>query len=236
MQRALHIIIPVKDSIETAQKAIEQVCRYAPENARLTVYNDFSTAENTSLLRQMASEKGFCLVNWEEKTCHPSPNYRLTLIDAQEKALEANADLLITESDVFIKSDTIGRLQEAAAEGTGMVAAVTTDEYGNINFPYLYARKMHGDTISTRKRLSFCCTLLTAELLHKTDFHALDEQKNWYDVSISHKSRRLGLDNLLVLSAPVIHKPHSSRPWKRLKYSNPIKYYWLKLIHHRDKI
>ena len=74
------------------------------------------------------------------------------------------------------------------------------------------------------------------ELLRSFDFERLDPEKNWYDVFISHEAVRLGFRNLLMLGNPVVHKPHSSRPWKQLKYSNPIKYYLMKLLHGRDKI
>ena len=57
-----------------------------------------------------------------------------------------------------------------------------------------------------------------------------------HDVFISHKSIELGFNNYLVTTLPVLHLPHSSRPWKQLKYTNPIKYYWRKLIDKRDKI
>ena len=37
-------------------------------------------------------------------------------------------------------------------------------------------------------------------------------------------------------SLPVLHRPHQSRPWKQLKYKNPLKYYWLKFTKGLDKI
>jgi len=46
----------------------------------------------------------------------------------------------------------------------------------------------------------------------------------------------LGFKNYLMTSLPVLHIPHSSRPWKHLKYTNPLKYYWKKLTEKRDKI
>ena len=116
-----------------------------------------------------------------------------------------------------------------------MVAAVTTDEQGQINFPYEYAQKIKTDGPCT-KRFSFCCTLLTNAFLQAYDFAQLNERKDWYDVYISRKSRQLGFVNILQVTNPVLHKPHSSRPWKQLKYSHPFLYYWNKLIHGRDKI
>ena len=121
-------------------------------------------------------------------------------------------------------------------DGVGMVAAVTVDNEGVVNFPYQYARRLHGDVVNTRKRFSFCCTLLTNRLLQAYDFHLLDPTKAWYDVTISHQSIQLGLHNLLMLNNPVIHRPHSSRPWKQLKYTHPLRYYWQKITKKRDRI
>lgn len=116
-----------------------------------------------------------------------------------------------------------------------MVAAVTTDERGQINFPYEYAQKIQTDG-PCKKRFSFCCTLLTNAFLQAYDFEQLDPTKNWYDVHISHMALELGFENILQFTNPVLHKPHSSRPWKQLKYTHPLLYYWRKWIHGRDKI
>ena len=166
---------------------------------------------------------------------HPSPNYRWVLNTAQREAIEKNQDLVIVESDVIVKEGTISRLQQAISKGVGMVAAVTVNEEGEVNFPYEYARKIQQDGSCT-KRFSFCCTLLTNAFLKAYSFEQLDPTKNWYDVHISHMSRQLGFENILLISNPVLHKPHSSRPWKQLKYKNPLLYYWRKLTQRRDKI
>ena len=230
----LHVIMPVKDSMHTARQAIAALMQAGKVD--LTVYNDFSTAETTAELAEMSQRLGFRLVNWADRTDHPSPNYRLTLQDAQRRALEAGAHLAIVESDVTVRPDTLDRLQAAATDGVGMVAAVTVDEDGRVNFPYLYARRLHGTAVDTAKRLSFCCTLLTNALLQAYSFDQLDPTKQWYDVAISHRSLTLGFRNRLLLDTPVLHQPHSSRPWKKLKYTNPLRYYWQKLTQKRDRI
>lgn len=234
----LHIITPVKDSIDTTRQVIDRVMASRLDLAfDYTIYNDYSSEETTAVLEQLSKEKSFQLVNLNEITKHPSPNYLLVLQMAQQRALEQQAALLIVESDVLVQADTFQRmLQQAQADQAGMVAAVTTDEQGQINFPYLYAKKMKGAVVDTRKRFSFCCTLLTPSFLASFDFHQLNPEKNWYDVFISHQSIRLGFRNYLLLNAPVVHLPHSSRPWKQLKYTHPIKYYWLKLVKGLDKI
>ncbi|MBO4751337.1 MAG: glycosyltransferase family 2 protein [Bacteroidales bacterium] len=230
----LHVIMPVKDSMETARDAIRAVMSL--HDVDFTVYNDFSSEETTAELSAMSSEYGFRLVNWADSTSHPSPNYRLTLQDAQRRAVQEKAHLVIVESDVTVKTDTIERLSSAVVDGVGLVAAVTVDSNGEINFPYLYARKLTGGTVPTSKRLSICCTLVSNEFLGRYSFDALDPDKQWYDVFISHQSLRLGFRNLLMLDNRVLHRPHSSRPWKLLKYTNPLKYYWLKIVNKRDRI
>lgn len=228
-----YIVMPVKDSVDRAEQAIRAIREAGYE---VTVYNDNSTPPNTSRLEQLAERLGFTLVNIGELTPHPSPNYLFVLTHAQAHALQVNAHLLIVESDVVIHTDTIPRMLEQANTGIGMVAAVTTDETGAVIFPYQYARHWRKTIHDTKKRLSFCCTLLTNQLLHAYDFSRLDPSKNWYDVFISHLSVTLGLHNLLMTNNPVLHYPHSSRPWKQLKYKRPLLYYWRKITQHRDKI
>jgi len=227
--------MPVKDSILTAEESIRAI---AGSGYTLTVYDDYSTDESAQRLDTLARELGIRVFHLASLTDHPSPNYRFVLNHARKEAIEAALPLVIVESDVIVRKDTLRLLAEAQKDApkAGLVAAVTHDAEGRINFPYEYARKLEGETIETRKRLSFCCTLLTEAFLRDFDFGQLDPQKNWYDVFISHQAVKMGYTNLLMLGNPVLHKPHSSRPWKLLKYSNPLKYYFLKLIHGRDKI
>lgn len=228
----VHIVMPVKDSPETAEEAIRAVVE---SGYTLTVYDDNSTPENAAQLDALRDELGIKIVHIGEHLNHPSPNYRWVLIDAQRESIENGLDLLIIESDVIVQKTTITSLLSRRKSRIGLIAAVTTDENGTINFPYEYARKINEDGIC-KKRLSFCCTLLTNELLRAYDFNQLDERKNWYDVFISHLSQKMGFENVLMISNPVIHKPHSSRPWKQLKYTHPLLYYWRKITRGMDKI
>lgn len=230
--KTVHIILPVKDAIASTQEAIRAI---VDSGYTLTVYDDYSMPENARILDQLALSSGFKVVHLSELTDHPSPNYRTTLIDAQAHALAANQHLLIVESDVIVRAETIARMIAAVNEGVGMVAAVTHNTLGEVNFPYEYARRIEQDGVCT-KRLSFCCTLLTNAFLQTYDFRMLDPAKNWYDVHISHQSVKLGFTNILQVTNPVLHTPHSSRPWKQLKYTNPLLYYWRKLTQRKDKI
>ena len=235
----LHILTPVKDSLETTLQTIDSIMTSECNvDFHYTVYNDFSTDETTTQLQLVSVKLGFTLVNLKDITTHPSPNYLLVLQTAQQKAISENAHLLIIESDVIVEKDTIQRMYDSVStlKKTGMIAAVTTDINHNINFPYLYARQFDSGVISTRKRLSFCCTLLSFEFLLSFNFKELNPEKSWYDVFISHKAIELGFQNYLLTLLPVLHLPHSSRPWKHLKYSNPLKYYWKKLTKKRDRI
>ena len=224
--------MPVKDSLPTAEQAIRAV---VAGGYTLTVYDDNSTVENAAQLDALSEELGIRVVHVGEHTDHPSPNYRWVLIDAQKHCLAKGEHLVIVESDVLVRESTIGKLADAVTPRIGLVSAVTCDGNGRINFPYEYARRIKTDGLC-RKRFSFCCTLLTNEFMHAYDFVGLDPDKNWYDVTISHLSLKLGFDNILQVSNPVLHKPHSSRPWKQLKYTNPLLYYWRKLTQRRDRI
>ena len=237
-ENKLHIIMPVKDSIEMTERAIRAIVQ---SRHTLCIYDDYSSKENAQRLDALAEELDIPVIHIANLTDHPSPNYRLVLQRSQQQALAENKHLVIVESDVIVQTDTLNRMLTEVQKGVGMVAAVTVDENNEYNFPYDYLRHLRyrflsRQTITTKKRFSFCCTLLTNELLQKADFQLLDPTKNWYDVTISHWSVALDLRNLLMLDNPVLHFPHASRPWKRLKYTNPLLYYWRKFTQQLDKI
>ncbi len=237
--KCIHIITPVKDSIDSTletAKAILGSDIKVPYT--YTIYNDFSTEENTKRLEEASKELGFRLVNLSDLTDHPSPNYLLVLQTTQKEAIATDAGLLIVESDVTVQKNTLQALFDGAMErkDCGMAAAITTDENGTINFPYLYAKGRKPQVYDEKKRFSFCCTLLTTNYLKDFSFQELDATKNWFDVTISHESLKRGFHNYLFINLPVLHRPHGSRPWKQLKYTNPLKYYWLKFTKGLDKI
>ena len=237
--KCLHIITPVKDSIELTLETVKSVLESdITVPYTYTVYNDFSAEENTRRLAKAAEEMGFNLVNLSDITTHPSPNYLLVLQTTRRKAIAEDAGLLIVESDVTVRSHTIQALYDGALERNdcAIAAAVTVDEDGAVNYPYLYAKSHYGDVFATKKHCSFCCSLLKPEFLRAFDFDTLDASKNWFDVTISHEAVKAGFSNYLFASLPVLHRPHSSRPWKQLKYKNPLKYYWLKFTRGLDKI
>lgn len=235
----LNIICPVKNSTQTALHSIQKVMESNIDfEFEFTVYNDFSDEACTEALGKASKKWGFRLVNLSEITNHPSPNYRLILQSAQEKSLKEGTDLLIVESDVSVNPDTIVKMVERTqiVNQPGLLAAVTVDEMGGINYPYDYAVKLKKGTVEAPKHLSFCCTIIRNEFLKAYDFSQLDPEKNWYDVHISHQSLKLGFNNYLCTDLPVLHQPHSSRPWKQLKYKNPLLYYWRKITQKMDKI
>lgn len=237
--KKLHIITPVKDSIDTALDTARAVLASRLDMPfTYTVFNDFSTPDNTRRLEQAAREMGFELVNLSDLTDHPSPNYLLVLQTMQQRALAEEAALCIVESDVVVRPDTLQGLWNGALSrpDCGIAASVTVDEEGRVNYPYLYARRWQHGVVNNRRHCSFCCSLLTPRLLRAYSFGELNPEKNWFDVTISHESLECGLHNYLFVELPVVHRPHQSRPWKQLKYTNPIKYYWLKLTRGLDKI
>lgn len=235
--KKLLIITPVKNSIDLTEKTIRAVMSSdGKQHFRYVVYDDFSDVEVARKLDDLARGLDFDVVHLSDFVDSPSPNYRYILQKTQQLALENDAHLVIVESDVVVNRDTFVKLNEAVDEGVGLLASVTVDESGKVNFPYLYAQKWGNEDRVTKKRISFCCTLLTNEFLKSYNFGNLDVTKNWYDVFISHKSVELGFKNILLMTDRVLHRPHSSRPWKLLKYTNPLKYYWIKYTKGFDKI
>jgi hypothetical protein len=231
------VITPVKDSLKTTIETIRSI-KNSNGSFHYAIFNDFSTEETTLALKTLSSEYDFELINISEITNSPSPNYRLVLQMAQKKALQMEVPLIIIESDVEVQPNTISVLirQSKDLPKCGMVGAITKDLNGNINFPYLNFRSSTKEIVKTRHSLSFCCTLLAPQLLEQYNFQTLSAEKHWYDVSISRKSTQLGMNNYLLVSESVLHKPHSSRPWKQLKYKNPLKYYYQKLVKRLDRI
>ena len=97
-QPQLHIIMPVKDSLEMTEKAIRAI---VSSGHTLCVYDDNSLPKNAKRLDEIATETGIHVVHIAELTNHPSPNYRLVLQLAQQEALASNRHLVIVESDVM---------------------------------------------------------------------------------------------------------------------------------------
>lgn len=86
--KCIHIITPVKDSIELTLQTVEAIMASGFQTPfTYTVYNDFSTEENTVRLKEASEKLGFELVNLAEITDHPSPNYLLVLQMADRKSV-----------------------------------------------------------------------------------------------------------------------------------------------------
>ena len=101
------IIMPVKDSLETAEQAIRAI---VASGHNVCVYDDYSSDENAARLDALQNELGIRVVHIREVLDHPSPNYRWVLNTAQREAIEKGQDLVIIESDVIVKADTIDKL------------------------------------------------------------------------------------------------------------------------------
>lgn len=231
------VITPVKDSLKTTSQTIESVCNSSGDFLYI-VYNDFSGVETRKFLDEKQPVLGYELVNLEDLTANPSPNYKLVLQLASKKARMMKVPLIIIESDVVVKKETIRNLIKVSGQDplAGMVGTATVDENGVYNFPYEYLKHSPPGVVLTNHSLSFCCTLLTPRFLEKFDFDKLSPKKDWFDIYISRQSKKLGFKNYLDKNGKVLHQPHSSRPWKQLKYSNPLKYYFYKYLKNRDRI
>jgi GT2 family glycosyltransferase len=156
----------------------------------------------------------------------------------QKIALDKKVPLILIESDVIIAENTITDLTETAThcKNPGLVGLATVDQDGNFNFPYSYIKNDQKTVIETPRSLSFCCTLISYPFLKKYNFDQLPQKKDWFDIYISGQSRKHGFHNYLIKKNGVLHLPHSSRPWKQLKYSHPFRYYFYKLLQRRDRI
>lgn len=231
------IVTPVKNALENTLVTIKHVAK-SNIPVKHIVYNDFSEEETLLGLEQNKNTFDFTLINLAEVLKTPSPNYKYVLQDAQRKALAANVPLIIVESDVEVAPDTFEKMMHCLEEQEkpGLIGAITVDENKVVNFPYLKFKNKKEPLFKTDRSLSFCCTLFSPAFLKAYDLMHLQDGKDWYDTSISQQSIASGFNNYILMNAPVLHKPHGSRPWKKLKYSNPLKYYFQKLIKGRDKI
>ena len=212
------VITPVKDSLDTCKLTVDAIIK-ADGDFEYIVFNDFSQAETKAYLDTQSKKHNFKVVHLEEITNTPSPNYKLVLQMAQELALQNKSPLVIVESDVVVNKDTLTQLFKIAKNKSkaGVVGAITVDRAGNYNFPYTFEKIKSGEVVDTNHSLSFCCTLITEDF-------------------ISRKSKKLGYHNYLAKGVEVLHLPHSSRPWKNLKYKNPVLYYLKKVFLKRDRI
>ena len=231
------VITPVKDSLHTTKRTIDAIMN-ADGDFSYYVFNDFSQPETKDYLDLSVKQKGFTVVHLEDITDTPSPNYKIVLQKSQQLALDANVPLIIIESDVVIEKDTIQSLIKIMndEQKAGLVGAITVDENGDYNFPYNFEKHKSDNILNTSHSLSFCCTLLTIPFLKEFSFKELAEDKDWFDVFISRQSKKIGYNNYLAKGVRVLHLPHSSRPWKNLKYKNPVLYYLKKIFLKRDRI
>jgi hypothetical protein len=231
------IITPVKDSLQTTHLTIQAISK-AKGNFEYFIFNDFSQPETKQFLEEIKAEYRFQLIHLEDITSTPSPNYKLVLEIAQKMALEKECPLIIVESDVVIKPDTLTGMLKILNNkpNPGLIGAITIDQSGNYNFPYTFEKIKTSEILNTSHSLSFCCTLISLEFLRKFDFKILSQNKDWFDVYISRQSKKLGFNNYLAKGMEVLHLPHSSRPWKHLKYSRPMLYYFNKIFYKRDRI
>lgn len=235
--RGAIIITPVKNSVDTAVKSISAVRAHEPDISYY-VYDDNSDEPVAATLDKLSDTLKFTIVHLADITSKPSPNYDIILREAQKVALEQDKHLIIVESDVVIRSETIPSLLEFAnqQEKLAMVAAITVDELGEINYPFVPFKDVPEKIIPTRKIMSFSCTLITNAFMKDYSFANLDHSQDWFDTIISEDAIEMGFSNIILKETSVIHYPHSSRPWKYLKYKNPWKYYFIKIFRGKKSL
>lgn len=232
------LITPVKDSLNTLKQTIRSITS-SVVHTEYVIFDDYSSPETRQWLEQHSDEYGYRVVGVEKYSAKKSPNYRTILILAREMALQKNADLVIIESDVTVNPETITGLRQLSETlpEAGLIGAITVNEEGEVNYPYWYfADDGKTGTYFSERRISFCCTLLTNSFLQRFNFNELPENRDWFDVPITRKARKMGFKNYISKDLPVLHHPHGSRPWKLLKYKSPLLYYLKKFVFRRDRI
>ena len=133
--KSIHIITPVKDSIDSTLETVKAIMASKfTVPFSYTIYNDFSTPENTKRLEEVARQYGFNLVNLSDLTNHPSPNYLLVLQRVQQECIQQDAAMLIVESDVVVQPHTLQSLYDGALEreDCAIAASVTVNDAGEI--------------------------------------------------------------------------------------------------------
>ena len=177
------VITPVKDSLNTTIETILSI-QNSTGNFHYCIFNDFSSEETNNELKFLSIQYHFELINLSEITDTPSPNYRLVLQMAQQKALELEFPLIIVESDVEVQSNTLGELirQSKNLPDCGMVASITRNHEGKINFPYLNFK-------STKKEIVKKNQTQPKFLLHFT------YQRNYWSNTISkcYQQKNIGM-------------------------------------------
>ncbi len=122
------VITPVKNAIENTLATIQKIAASSIPVLHI-VYNDYSEEETYTQLEVHKAQYGYELIHLADITDTPSPNYKIVLQDAQRKALAANLPLIIVESDVEVKKDSLAKLIAFTEEHphAGLVGAVTVD-------------------------------------------------------------------------------------------------------------
>jgi len=124
------VITPVKDSLKTTTETINSI-RNAEGNFYYCIFNDFSSAETTNELKSLSLNHQFELINLDEVTDTPSPNYRLVLQMAQEKALSLGLPLIIVESDVEVQPNTFSNLIKESEKMTESIPVLLNSNSDN---------------------------------------------------------------------------------------------------------
>lgn len=229
------VMTPVKNAIDHAKNCILSVLEFLP-NSTYFVIDDFSNDAEVKKLGEFVLNKPIQFIDLKKITQNPSPNYDLALGIVLKNAYENKKSVLVVESDVVLNGKAINSILQNGMlpKRPGLVGAITQNEKGEINYPYQFLnrwrwkKKIKNEMIKV-KAVSFCCTLIGCEFISDIMFENWADKKGWYDLKLSRWARKLGYENFLC-TTPVLHYPHSSRPWKNEKYENFIKYYFKKWI------
>lgn len=226
------VLIPFRDSLTTLQKTIIALRESTPD-IPLLLCDDASSASCLKDLNTWLEAQNWVGVELLSlPKAGDAPQYGLALREGLTRAHSELRQLLVVESDVEVLPGVAEGLQRVLERNpcAVMAGAVTIDSEGVWNFPYagtFRADKLRSSPLIRRRSLSFCCTLLDHVFVENL-LHTPFPDTGWMDLKISAIARKFGT-LWLALDLQVIHNPHSSRPWKLLKYKSPLLYYFYKI-------
>lgn len=200
-----------------------------------TVYNDFSTEENTHRLEEAARQWNFVWSTYQTWPTTPLPTIYWCY---KQHKRSHRSRCRITDCGIgcYCQKNTLQSLYNGALQQNNAELQQLWQPMKRRNQLPLPTRQGTENQVYPEKSIAASAVHYSPRTAESIWLQTLDPSKNWYDVTISHESLKRGFQNYLFTTLPVWHRPHSSRPWKQLKYKNPLKYYWLKYTKGLDKI
>lgn len=220
--KCLHIITPVKDSIDSTLETVKAIMESDIWFLSLTLSITISARKKIPIGWKRPPVNGIFV--WSTYQTWPTTPLPTIYWCYKQHKRSHRSRCRIADCGIgcYCQKNTLQSLYNGALQQNNAELQQLWQPMKRHNqLPLPTRQGTRESSIPGKKHCSFCCSLLTPGLLKAFDFQTLDPSKNWYDVTISHESLKRGFQNYLFTTLPVWHRPHSSRPWKQLKYKNP---------------